>query len=51
MNGENSLETYILLYIKQQEGISCVTPGAQPVALRGWEMGRGFRREGIDVYL
>lgn len=33
MNGENSLETYTLLYVKQQEGISCVTLGAQPVAL------------------
>lgn len=33
MNGENILETYTLPYVKQQEGISCVTLGAQPMAL------------------
>ena len=46
---ENSLETYTLPYVTQQEGISCVTRGAQPISVwqpKGVGDGNGVQKGG-----
>ena len=57
-NGEGSMETYTLPYVKQTAvRICCVTQGAQPVLCGsregqdGWETGGRFKREGTYVSL
>ena len=56
-NGESSMETHTLPYVKQDRGIRCTTHRAQTGAL--WQPGgedrvgggRGFKREGTHVHL
>lgn len=52
---EHSGNIHLTIRKTAREGISCViNRELNPWLcdnLRGWEMGRGFRREGTDVYL
>ena len=59
MNGENSMEAYTLLYVKQRANGNLLcdsrNPNQGPLTTqsggKGWEVGRRFKREGMYVHL